>query len=98
MSADGRASAVVVRSTIGRANASVFPDPVGDFSSTSRPARASGRTRGWIRNGSWVERAARAAAAGGGTPKSREELGLKVLYPFFWVGTLLTPKNPRRRE
>ena len=50
-SADGRASVAVVRSTIGSANASVLPEPVGDFASTSSPASASGRTSAWIGNG-----------------------------------------------
>jgi hypothetical protein len=43
-SAEGRRSSVTVRSTIGRAKASVFPDPVGDLASTSSPASASGST------------------------------------------------------
>src|ERR687892_2665671 len=76
-SALGRLSAVVVRSTIGIAKASVLPEPVGDFASTSRPASASGRTRDWMVNGSWMERAASASATGADTPKSRKQSSRK---------------------
>src|ERR671919_1935058 len=72
-SALGRLSAVVVRSTIGIAKASVLPEPVGDFASTSRPASASGRTRDWMVNGSRMERAASASATGADTPSSRKD-------------------------
>ena len=64
-SALGRLSRLVVRSTIGIANARVLPDPVGDFASTSRPASASGRTKDWIVNGSRIERTASASHARG---------------------------------
>src|SRR5690349_10480658 len=72
-SAEGRGSLVVVRSTIGTANASVLPEPVGDLVSTSRPARASGRTSSWIRNGWWIERAASASTTGRDAPSSRKD-------------------------
>ena len=42
-----------MRSTSGIPNASVLPDPVGDFAITSRPAIASRITARWIANG-WV--------------------------------------------
>ena len=72
-SADGRASAGVVRSTIGSANASVLPEPVGDRTSTSSPSSASGRTSSWMRKGWWIERAASASTTGADTPSSRKD-------------------------
>ena len=51
-SALGRRRAASTRSTIGSANASVLPEPVGDFARTSSPASASGRTSVWMRKGS----------------------------------------------
>ena len=50
-SAAGRGSLARIRSTIGIPNASVLPDPVGDFAITSRPAIASPITDRWIANG-----------------------------------------------
>ena len=47
-SAEGRASAGVVRSTIGSAKASVLPEPVGERARTSSPSSASGRTSAWM--------------------------------------------------
>src|SRR3989442_5443496 len=98
MSADGRASAVVVGSTIGTANASVLPDPVGDLASTSRPARASGRTSAWIRNGSWMERAASASTIGGGTPSSREDCCISFFRLLLLVLDLPTPTHPKEER
>src|SRR6266571_5333772 len=97
MSADGRASAVAVRSTIGTANASVLPDPVGDLASTSSPARASGRTSAWIRNGSWMERAASASTIGGDTQSSRNDCCISLFDSFYGFETCL-PRNTRRRN
>src|SRR5205807_5056409 len=72
-SADGRGSLVIVRSTIGTAKASILPEPVGDLTSTSSPASASGRASSWIRNGLWMERAASASTTGRDTPSSRKD-------------------------
>ncbi len=46
-----RAKSGSSRSTIGIANASVFPEPVGLLASTSPPRSASGMTRLWTGNG-----------------------------------------------
>jgi len=53
-SADGRGSPEPRSSTSGIPNASVLPDPVGDFAITSRPAIASPITARWIANGSVI--------------------------------------------
>src|SRR5438876_8666580 len=96
-SADGRGSSVVVRSTIGTANASVLPEPVGDLARTSRPASASGRTSSWIRNGWWIERAASASTTGRDAPSSRKDccdMCCSTPYGF----EICLPRNTRRRN
>ena len=86
-SADGRVSRGSRRWTIGIAKASVLPEPVGDFASTSRPASASGRTRDWMVNGSLMERAASASATGADTPSSRKDCCDKLFDSFCDVET-----------
>src|SRR5881275_2724312 len=96
-SAEGRGSFFVVRSTIGTANASVLPDPVGDLASTSSPASASGRTSSWIRKGLWIERAASASTTGRDTPSSRKDcwdICCSTPYGF----EICRPRNTRRRN
>src|SRR6266550_1706618 len=96
-SADGRGSSVVVRSTIGTANARVLPEPVGDLARTSRPASASGRTSSWIRNGWWIERAASASTTGRDAPSSRKDccdMCCSTPYGF----EICLPRNTRRRN
>src|SRR4026209_1999186 len=68
--ADGRGSAADGLSTMGSANASVLPDPVGDFARMSRPAMASLRTSAWISNGAWMSRLASAWETGSDRPSS----------------------------
>src|SRR5689334_5818130 len=96
-SAEGRGSLVVVRSTIGTANASVLPEPVGDLASTSRPARASGRTSSWIRKGLWIERAASASTTGRDTPSSRKDCWDMCCSTPYGFETC-RPRNARRRN
>src|SRR5256885_4491715 len=96
-SGDGRGSSVVVRSTIGTANASVLPEPVGDLARTARPASASGRTSSWIRNGWWIERAASASTTGRDAPSSRKDccdMCCSTPYGF----EICLPRNTRRRN
>src|SRR4029079_902215 len=58
---------------MGSAKASVLPEPVGDFASTSTPASASGRTSAWMRKG-WVKpRVSSAEATASDTPSSRKD-------------------------
>src|SRR4051794_15804676 len=54
---------------MGRTNASVLPEPVGDSARTSRPASASGMTSDWTANGLVMPRRARAPAAADDTPR-----------------------------
>ena len=59
----------VERSTIGIANASVLPEPVGLLARTSPPRSASGITSAWIWNGVSMPRAASTSAHGLGHPE-----------------------------
>ena len=96
---DGRASEPSSRSTIGTAKASVLPEPVGDFASTSRPARASGRTRPWIRNGAWMSRSASACAMRADTPSSRKDcIELVDSFVFGRDPPASTACTSKRRE
>src|SRR3954447_19233973 len=56
-------------STIGTANASVLPDPVGDLTSTSRPWRTSGMTISCTGKGSWIPPSARASTTALDAPR-----------------------------
>src|SRR5256885_10573142 len=96
-SADGRGSSVVVRSTIGTANASVLPEPVGDLARTSRPASASGRTSSWIRNGWWIERAASATTTSRDAPSLRKDCCDMCCPTPYWFEICL-PRDTRRRN
>src|SRR5256886_7762967 len=96
-SAEGRGSSVVVRSTIGTAKASVLPEPVGDLARTSSPARASGRTSSWIRNGLWIERAASASTTGRDAPSSRKDC-CDMLFDSLRVRDLPTSKHPKEER
>src|SRR4249919_2797423 len=53
--------------------ASAFPDPVGDFASTSDPAIASGSPSCWIGNGDSIPRLASASTICGRTPSARND-------------------------
>ncbi len=61
-------------STIGIANPSVFPEPVWDFASVSRPEVASWITMIWIGKGSWIPRLARVSITASDTPRSRNDV------------------------
>ncbi len=69
-SAAGRASSRGTRWTSGIANASVLPEPVGDFASRSVPARAGGMARVWIWNGLVMPLASSAAMDSALTPSA----------------------------
>src|SRR4051794_40677410 len=97
MSAEGRRSFGIARSTIGTAKASVLPEPVGDLASTSSPASASGRTNSWIRKGYVIDRAASASTTGVDTPSSRKE-PCDILFDSLWVRDLLTSKHPKEER
>jgi hypothetical protein len=75
-----------------------LPDPVGDFASTSMPASASGRTRAWIGNGSWIERAESASTIGVDTPSSRKVCCVKLFDSFTGsrLAYLETPEGGTR--
>src|SRR4051794_36778122 len=79
MSALGRGPPGLTRSTIGTANASVLPDPVGDLARTSRPARTSEMTSRWMANGTVMPRSARAPHTARDTPRSAKDCWDKVL-------------------
>ena len=96
-SADGRASDGSVRSTIGTANASVLPEPVGDRARTSSPASASGSASVWMRNGEWMPRAASASATGADTPSSRKGMSDK-LFDSLRVRDRAASNARRRNE
>src|SRR5262245_7481763 len=98
MSAEGRRSPALVRSTIGIPKASVFPDPVGDFARMSSPASASGRTDDWIAKGSLIERAARASTTDADTPSSRKDCCDTLFNSFFHVRESPSPNVRRRNE
>ena len=59
------------RWTIGIANASVLPEPVGLLARTSPPRSASGMTRDWIWNGASMPRAASTSQTASDTPSER---------------------------
>src|SRR3954470_8830346 len=65
----GRGSSASIRSTMGTAKASVLPDPVGDLTSTSRPASTSGTTRRWTGKGSWMPPSERASTTALDAPR-----------------------------
>src|SRR5581483_2136363 len=77
--AAGRGSDVSSRSTIGIANASVLPEPVGLFASTSPPWSASGITSDWIWNGVSMPRRASTSAMASDTPRERKSVKLSQL-------------------
>src|SRR3954462_15873180 len=97
MSADGRASDGSVRSTIGTANASVFPEAVGDRAIKSSPASASGSASVWMRNGEWMLRAASTSATDAGTPSTRKVKSDK-LFDSLRVRDLPTSKRPKEER
>src|SRR5204862_4795331 len=86
-------------STIGRPKAMVLPDPVGAFASTSRPARASGRTRAWIRKGSTMPRAASVCSTAALTPSAWKLFNcLFDSYSVLVVRDHTTRNHARRNE
>ena len=97
-SAEGRLPFAAVRSTIGSPNASVLPDPVGDFASTSRPASASGRTSSWMRKGFRMERAASSSTTAAETPSSRNDFWDMCCSTPLWVRDLPTSKHPEEER
>ena len=66
-------SARPTRVTIGIPKAMVFPEPVGAWPHTSRPAQPSGMVRAWIGSGFSMPWAAKVAASGPGTSRSMKE-------------------------
>ena len=95
--AEGRASPASRRWTIGTANASVLPDPVGDLARTSFPARASGMTSDWIENGVWIDRRARAATVGSDTPRSEND-SFDMWFSFSSVRDSPASKPPKKKR
>src|SRR5207248_2099410 len=86
-----------VRSTSGIPNASVLPEPVGDFARTSRPASASGRTMVWIRKGSVKPRAASASWTCALTPSAPNDsdMWFYSLGFGFEIADSMHPKEER---
>src|SRR5215212_11196431 len=76
-------------STIGTPKASVLPEPVGDFASTSRPASTSGTTALWIGKGLSKPRASSAPATAEETPRSAKDCGDNGL--LLCCGAIGTP-------
>ena len=72
-SAAGRGSSAAIRSTSGIPKASVLPEPVGDFASTSRPARTSPMTSRWIANGCVIPCAESEPRTARETPRSAKD-------------------------
>src|SRR5919198_1478187 len=72
-SPEGRGSPASIRSTSGTANAIVLPDPVGDLTSTSRPARASGKTRLWTGKASVIPPLSSASTTGRDAPRASKD-------------------------
>ena len=56
----------------------VFPEPVLDFASVSRPAVASSITMAWMGNGAKMPRASSASTTGSETPSSRKVRSVSV--------------------
>src|SRR5829696_1098197 len=80
-----------MRSASGTPKASVLPEPVGDWASTSRPARTSAMTSFWIAKGSRSPRRARAVHTAPETPRSAkdcDDIGVLLLAPVRtpWCG------------
>ena len=63
-----------IRSTIGIAKASVLPEPVSDFASTSDPDMASRITSAWTGKGAITPTFARAPTTASETPRSSNDL------------------------
>src|SRR5580765_830574 len=72
MSAAGVGPSTSSRSTIGMANASVLPEPVGLLASTSPPRSASGIAIAWISNGVSMPRAISTLHTASETPSARK--------------------------
>src|SRR5919106_983664 len=70
---------------MGIANPRVFPDPVFDRASVSRPDVASSITMTWIGNGDSIPRAARARTTSSETPRSRNVVILHRAYRPRWA-------------
>ena len=87
-----------VRSTIGSPNASVFPEPVGALARTSRPARASGRTRVWMGNGSTMPRSASTCSTAALTPSARNEWDNFCSTPSDGASPRCCDSDRRRRN
>src|SRR2546423_10340656 len=96
-SAAGAGSPAETSSTIGRAKASVFPDPVGALPRMSRPWSASGTTRDWIRNGSTMPRAASACSTTALTPSAPNDWDIRVRLSFD-SGSRCRPETIERGE
>ena len=59
---------------IGRANASVLPEPVGAFADTSLPASASAMVAAWIGRGTLIPCESRTATMSSGRPRSANDV------------------------
>jgi hypothetical protein len=67
---------------MGRTNASVLPEPVGDSARTSWPSSASGMTSDWTAKGAVMPRRSRTLVAADDTPRSanvREDILVLLL-------------------
>ena len=73
-SAAGLRSLGSSRSAIGRPKARVLPEPVGDWTRTSRPARTSAMTSFWTANGATMPRFLSASVTGRETPRSAKDM------------------------
>ena len=90
----GAGSEGLIISTSGTAKASVLPDPVGDLTSTSRPARTSGTTRRWTGNGAVMPRLGERLYDG--TRRAEVIEGLRVHVAPCWRCALASPDDSGR--
>ncbi|CAB4943783.1 unannotated protein [freshwater metagenome] len=75
----GRGSSASMPSTRATPKAIVLPEPVGEATRTSRPARASGSASSWMANGDSMPRSASAVATALDTPRSAKVWDMVLL-------------------
>jgi hypothetical protein len=85
-SADGLRASVLTSSTSGMPKARVLPEPVGDCTRTSRPARTSSMTRLWTAKGVSIPRFSSADVVDLEMPRSAKDFLDIFTSRFFFEG------------
>src|SRR5215204_3785507 len=93
--AAGRRASASMRSTSGMPKANVLPEPVGDWTRTSSPARTSAMQSLCTAKGSVMPRLARAPRIGRDTPRSANDSDDMQLTPYVRWGDPVTQRRIR---